>query len=165
MWLGHVSAYPTEPLPRHKLFGWPDNFWKMTRNGQSTTWEKITKTLSSGRPGVNANRLPGWGPGDHPKPWLEIIGDMVYCRCRWHSQILNLSSVWFFDLMCFCQSSPFIALFCFSIKHREAKVKTRAHWLKFIGCTNCENELSRLMPQVLSWSQHCVSLHGLSYFH
>lgn len=53
---------------------------------------KSMEALTSGLGRVGAARLPGWGPRDPPKQWLETIGDLAQCHRQWRSCIRNLTS-------------------------------------------------------------------------
>lgn len=68
------------------------------------TWMRDMKALTIGLACVCAVRLPDLGPRNPPKRYLETIGDMAHCCCRWRSCVRSLfSSIWFFNLLFYNQ--------------------------------------------------------------
>ena len=90
-WLGHVLRMPEDRLPRRALFSQPHSSWKRPRGGQSMTWQRSMKTLTSKLSRVGACRLPGWGPRDGSVKWLETLADMAQNRHQWRSCIHTIS--------------------------------------------------------------------------
>ncbi|MBM6549358.1 reverse transcriptase family protein, partial [Streptococcus dysgalactiae subsp. equisimilis] len=91
-WLGHVLRMSPDRLPQRALLAESGSGWKKVRGGQSMTWQKGMKTLTSGLARVGHVRLPGWGPQDRPTVWLETLASMAQCRSQWRACIHNLSS-------------------------------------------------------------------------
>jgi hypothetical protein len=86
-WLGHVLRMPVDRLPRRALFAQPRADWKRSRGGQSMTWQRSMKTLTSKLSRAGNCRLPGWGPRDRTHQWLETLADMAQSRIQWRSCI------------------------------------------------------------------------------
>jgi hypothetical protein len=86
-WLGHVLRMPTDRLPRRALFVQPCADWKRSQGGQSMTWQRGMKALTSKLSRVGNCRLPGWGPRDAMHQWLETLADMAQSRSQWRSCI------------------------------------------------------------------------------
>ncbi|TNN10784.1 endonuclease-reverse transcriptase, partial [Schistosoma japonicum] len=67
--------------------------WKKARGGQTKTWQKSMKSLTSGLSHVGRCRLRGWGPRDESHQWLETLNDMAQNRSQWRRCIHSLSVV------------------------------------------------------------------------
>ncbi|CAH8297389.1 unnamed protein product [Schistosoma turkestanicum] len=92
-WLGHVLRMPNQRLPRRALFCSVGIGWKKARGGQTKTWQKSMKSLTSGLSHVGNCRLPGWGPRDDNNRWLETLNDMAQNRSQWRQCIYSLCSL------------------------------------------------------------------------
>ncbi|KAG5455245.1 hypothetical protein CSKR_106449 [Clonorchis sinensis] len=86
-WLGHVLRMPVDRLPRRVLFAQPREGWKRARGGQTMTWQRSIKAITSKLSCAGHCRLPGWGPRDGPHQWLETLSDMAQSRPQWRSCI------------------------------------------------------------------------------
>ncbi|KER23942.1 hypothetical protein T265_08302 [Opisthorchis viverrini] len=86
-WLGHVLRMPVDRLPRRALFAQPCEGWKRARGGQTMTWQRSMKAITSKLSCAGHCRLPGWGPRDGPHQWLETLSDMAQSRPQWRSCI------------------------------------------------------------------------------
>lgn len=84
-WLGHVLRMPSDRLPRCAMLASPPSTWKKSAGGQTMTWQRSIKALTSGLSRVGNVRLPGWGPRDQPLQWLETLGEMAQERSQWRS--------------------------------------------------------------------------------
>ena len=82
-WLGHVLRMPAHRLPLRALFARAGQGWKKRRGGQTMTWHRGMKKLTSALASVGASRLPGWGPRDEDCRWLETLRDMAQSRSQW----------------------------------------------------------------------------------
>ncbi|TNN10821.1 kinase C-binding 1, partial [Schistosoma japonicum] len=51
--------------------------------GQTKTWQKSMKSLTSGLSHVGRCRLCGWGPRDGIHQWLKTLNDMAENRLQW----------------------------------------------------------------------------------
>ncbi|TNN11326.1 kinase C-binding 1, partial [Schistosoma japonicum] len=51
--------------------------------GQTKTWQKSMKSLTSGLSHVGRCRLRGWGPRDESHQWLDTLNDMAQNRSQW----------------------------------------------------------------------------------
>ena len=91
-WLGHVLRMSPDRFPRRALFAEAGRDWRRVKGGQSMTWRKGMKTLSSGLCRVGRVRLPGWCSKDPPNRWLETLGEMAGCRTQWRLCISSLTS-------------------------------------------------------------------------
>ncbi|VDP76084.1 unnamed protein product [Schistosoma mattheei] len=69
---------PEHRLPRRAMLTGVGNGWKLgaakPKRGMSV------KSLTSSLSHVGRCRLPGWGPRDYRKPWLETLGDIAQNR-------------------------------------------------------------------------------------
>lgn len=96
MWVGHVLQAPTEPLARclpvfEASHGLEDGLiWPVDDMGKIDA-----KSLARGLNGVSALRLPGWGPQDSSKQWLEAVADVASYSSQWWSNIWYFSSFQF----------------------------------------------------------------------
>ncbi|KER31961.1 hypothetical protein T265_12888, partial [Opisthorchis viverrini] len=77
-WLGHVLRMPVDRLPRRVLFAQPCEGWKRARGGQTMTWQRRMKAITSKLSCAGHCRLPGGGPRDGPHQWLETLSDMAH---------------------------------------------------------------------------------------
>ncbi|CAH8481648.1 unnamed protein product [Schistosoma intercalatum] len=91
-WLGHVLRMPNDRLPRRAMLSGIGVGWKKARGGQTKTWHKSMKSLTSGLSHVGRCRLPGWGPRDVSNRWLETLNDMAQNRLQWRRCIHSLCS-------------------------------------------------------------------------
>ncbi|CAH8430565.1 unnamed protein product [Schistosoma mattheei] len=91
-WLGHVLRMPNDRLPRRAMFSGIGVGWKKARGGQTKTWHKSMKSLTSELSHVGRCRLPGWGPRDDSNRWLETLNDMAQNRLQWRRCIHSLCS-------------------------------------------------------------------------
>lgn len=83
----------TENLSLSRLFCEADDGGKVGPSGQSMTWHKDMKTLTSGLARIGPFRL--LGPRDHPRRWLA-----QYCS-PWLSCVWGLfCSLYLFNLFC-----------------------------------------------------------------
>ncbi|KER25436.1 hypothetical protein T265_07117 [Opisthorchis viverrini] len=64
---------PVDRLPRRALFAQPREGWRRARGGQTVTWQRSVKAITSKLSCAGHCRLPGWGPRDGPCQWLEIV--------------------------------------------------------------------------------------------
>ncbi|VDP72650.1 unnamed protein product [Schistosoma mattheei] len=83
---------PNHRLPRRAMFYGVGVGWKKARSGQTKTWQKSMKSLTSGLRNVGRCRLPGWGPPDDSKRWLETLDEMTENRLPWRRCIHSLCS-------------------------------------------------------------------------
>ncbi|RTG82230.1 uncharacterized protein DC041_0010142 [Schistosoma bovis] len=81
-WLEHVLRMPNHRLPRRAMFHGVGVGWKKARGGQTKSWHKSTKSLTSGLSHVDRCRLPGRGPRDDSNRWLETLNDMAQNRLQ-----------------------------------------------------------------------------------
>ncbi|VDP01088.1 unnamed protein product [Schistosoma margrebowiei] len=65
-WLGHVLRMPNHRLPRRAMFSGIGVSWKKARGGQTKTWHKSMKSLTSELSHVGRCRLLGWIRGTIP---------------------------------------------------------------------------------------------------
>ncbi|TNN17312.1 endonuclease-reverse transcriptase, partial [Schistosoma japonicum] len=84
-WFGHVLRMSNYRLPRRAMFCSVGIGWKKARGGQTKTWQKSMKLLTSGLSHVGRCRLRGWGPRDESHQWLETLNDMAQNRSQWRS--------------------------------------------------------------------------------
>ncbi|KAG5441008.1 hypothetical protein CSKR_101238 [Clonorchis sinensis] len=68
---------PVDRLPRGVLFAQPREGWKRARGGQTMTWQRSIKAITSKLSCAGHCRLPGWGPRDGPHQWLETLMMMM----------------------------------------------------------------------------------------
>lgn len=61
----------------------------MVRDGQSMSWAKSMKSLTSGLADIVAAGQPSWGPRDPPERWLDTLSCMTQCGGHWRSYIRN----------------------------------------------------------------------------
>ena len=92
-WLGHVLRMSPDRLPRRALLAEAKSDWSRPKGGQSMTWQRGMKVLTTGLSRAGSARLPGWGPRDSSNLWLETLEDMARCRSQWRSCIHSLVSV------------------------------------------------------------------------
>ncbi|KER23141.1 hypothetical protein T265_08909 [Opisthorchis viverrini] len=86
-WLGHVLRMPADRIPRRALFAQPREGWKRARGGQTMTWQRSMKAITSKLSCAGHCHLPGWGPRDGPHQWLETLSDMTQPCPQWRSCI------------------------------------------------------------------------------
>ncbi|TNN10218.1 endonuclease-reverse transcriptase, partial [Schistosoma japonicum] len=91
-WLGHVLRMSNYRLPRRAMFCGVGIGWKKARGGQTKTWQKSMKSLTSGLSHVGRCRLRGWGPRDESHQWLETLNDMAQNRSQWRREFNALLS-------------------------------------------------------------------------
>ncbi|CAH8504771.1 unnamed protein product [Schistosoma guineensis] len=91
-WLGHVLRMLNHRLPRRAMFSGIGVDWKKARGGQTKTWHKFMKSLTSGLSHIGRCRLPGWGLRDDSNRWLETLNDMAPNRLQWRRCIHPLRS-------------------------------------------------------------------------
>ena len=91
-WLGHVLRMPSDRLPRRAMFAGISPSWKRVPGGQSMTWQRSMKSLTTRLSCVGRVRLPGWGPRDPAHLWLETLSDMARSRDQWRSCIVSHSA-------------------------------------------------------------------------
>ncbi|TNN15121.1 kinase C-binding 1, partial [Schistosoma japonicum] len=60
------------------------------RGGQTKTWQKSMKSLTSRLSHVGRCRLRGRGPRDESHQWLETLNDMAQNRLQWRRCIHSL---------------------------------------------------------------------------
>ena len=84
-WLGHVLRMPAHRLPRQALYAEPGLGWKKACGGQTLTWRRTMKALTSRLASVGPCRLPGWGARDVHSRWLDTLKDMAENRSQWRS--------------------------------------------------------------------------------
>ncbi|TNN04741.1 endonuclease-reverse transcriptase, partial [Schistosoma japonicum] len=89
-WLGHVLRMSNYRLPQRAMFCGVGTGWKKARGGQTKTWQKSMKSLTSGLSYVGRCRLRGWGPRDESHQWLETLNDMAQNRLQWRRCIHSL---------------------------------------------------------------------------
>ncbi|TNN11677.1 kinase C-binding 1, partial [Schistosoma japonicum] len=88
----------TGPGTQTHLGGWDmcyaclttDCLDELSRGGQTKTWQKSMKSLTSGLSHVGRCRLRGWGPRDESHQWLETLNDMAQNRSQWRRCIHSL---------------------------------------------------------------------------
>lgn len=97
---------PKESLPRCKPLFEAGNGRRMVQVSHSITTVGSIKDLTRELTCFDVVRLPGWGPGDPPRPCLETTGDMTVPR----SCIRKLSSIQFLNFL-FCSRSFIIPVF------------------------------------------------------
>ncbi|KER24813.1 hypothetical protein T265_07598 [Opisthorchis viverrini] len=86
-WHGHVLRMPVDRIPRRALLVQPCEGWKRIRVGQTITWQRSMKAVTSKLSCAGHCRLLGWGPRDGPHQWLETLSDMAQMRPQWRSCI------------------------------------------------------------------------------
>jgi hypothetical protein len=91
-WLGHVLRMPGDRLPRRSMLASAHDSWRKSAGGQTMTWQRSMKSLTTGLSRIGTVRLPGWGPRDRPLQWLETLGDMAQSRPQWRASIHALIS-------------------------------------------------------------------------
>ncbi|VDP47159.1 unnamed protein product [Schistosoma mattheei] len=91
-WPRHVLRMPNDRLPRRAMFSGIGIGCKKARFGQTKTWHKSMKSLTSRRSHVGRCRLPGWGPPNDRNRWLETLNDMAQNRLQWRRCIHSLCS-------------------------------------------------------------------------
>ena len=91
-WLGHVLRMHLDRLLKRVLYAEPSEDWKKPRGGQTMTWSRSMKTLTTKLCRVGCFRLPGWGPRDQPHVWLDTLLDMAGSRSQWRTCIHSLIS-------------------------------------------------------------------------
>jgi len=91
-WLGHVLRMPVQRLPYRALFAVPGHDWKKQAGGQTMTWRRGVKKLTSSLASIGRSRLPGWGPRDAECCWLETLRDMAKDRHQWRECIYFCST-------------------------------------------------------------------------
>ncbi|RTG84990.1 uncharacterized protein DC041_0009769 [Schistosoma bovis] len=89
-WLGHVLRMPEHRLPRRAMLTGVEDGWKKIRGGQTKTWHRCLKSLTSSLSHVGRCRLLVWGPRDYRNQWLESLGDMAQNRSQWRRCIHSL---------------------------------------------------------------------------
>ncbi|VDO79172.1 unnamed protein product [Schistosoma margrebowiei] len=91
-WLGHVLHMCNHRLPRSGMFFGVEVGWKKARGGQTKTWHKSMKSLTSVLSHVGRFKLPGWDPRDDSNRWLETLNDMAQNRLQCYRCIHCLCS-------------------------------------------------------------------------
>ncbi|KAH9592089.1 hypothetical protein MS3_00001238 [Schistosoma haematobium] len=91
-WLGHVLRMSNDQPPRRAIFCGVGVGWKKARGGQTKTWHKPMKSLTSGLSHIYRCRLPGWDLRDDSNRWLETLNDMTQNRLQWCRCIHSLCS-------------------------------------------------------------------------
>jgi hypothetical protein len=86
-WLGHVLRMPADRLPKRALFAQPCAWWKRPQGGQTITWQRNMKAITSKLSRVGNCRLPGWGPKEGNHQWLLTLSEMAQTRSQWRSCI------------------------------------------------------------------------------
>ncbi|VDP45618.1 unnamed protein product, partial [Schistosoma curassoni] len=81
-WLEHVLRMLNHRLPRLVMFYGVGVGWKKARGGQTKTWHKFMKSLTSGLSHVRRCRLPGWDRRDDSNRWLETLNEMAQNRLQ-----------------------------------------------------------------------------------
>ncbi|KER26177.1 hypothetical protein T265_06531 [Opisthorchis viverrini] len=88
-WLDHVLRMPVDRLPQRALFAQPREGWNRVRGGQTMTWQRSMKAITSKLSCAGNCRLPEWGTRDGPDQWLETLSDMAQSRPQWRSSFSN----------------------------------------------------------------------------
>ncbi|KAH9592818.1 FUN14 domain-containing protein 1 [Schistosoma haematobium] len=91
-WLGHVLRIPNHRLSRRAIFYGVGVDWKKARSGQTKTWRKSIKSLTSGLSHVGRCTLPGWDLRNESNRWLETLNDMAQNSLQWRRCIHSLCS-------------------------------------------------------------------------
>ncbi|VDP41837.1 unnamed protein product [Schistosoma mattheei] len=91
-WLGHVLRMPNHHLPRCVMFSGVGIGREKASGGQTKTWHKSMKSLSTGLNHAGRSRLPGWDRRDDSNRWLDILNDMTQNRLQWRRCIHSLCS-------------------------------------------------------------------------
>jgi hypothetical protein len=91
--LGHVLRMTPDRLPNRAVFAQAEPEWRRARGGQSMTWQRQMKALTSRLSRVGSIRLPGWGPRDAPCQWLLTLQDMARNRAQWRSCSQHLTEM------------------------------------------------------------------------
>nr|AAW25027.1 SJCHGC02902 protein [Schistosoma japonicum] len=92
-WLGHVLRMSNYRLPRRAMFCGVGIGWKKARGGQTKTWQKSMKSLTSGLSHVGRCRLRSCDLLHESHQWLETLNDMAQNRLRWRRCIHSLCSL------------------------------------------------------------------------
>jgi hypothetical protein len=67
------------------MFALPGHGWKKQRGGQSMTWSRSVKKVTSSLASIGSSQLSDWGPKDYENRWLQTFGGMAQRRSQWRT--------------------------------------------------------------------------------